>query len=115
LHSPEILELAKLAETSYFGLLIAFAQELNRYAEQVGGTYSDASRLFDEVDFLPHCRFFPGFIGGHCVIPNIHLLTELGPSPLFEAILVSNAKRAIELDAKRTGTYTQTRDHRGQS
>lgn len=115
LHPPEILELAKLAETSYFGLLIAFAQELNRYAGQVGGTYSDATRLFDEVDFLPHCRYFPGFIGGHCVIPNIHLLMELGPSPLFDAILESNARQALALDAQRPGTCSHTGDHSGRS
>lgn len=115
LHPPEILELAKLAETSYFGLLIAFAQELNRYAEQVGGTYSDATRLFDEVSFLPHCRFFPGFIGGHCVIPNIHLLIKLGPSALFEAILEANARKASELEAERSGTCAPMGNHRGQS
>lgn len=114
LHPPEILELAKLAETGYFGLLIAFAQELNRYAERVGGTYSDATRLIDEVNFLPHCRFFPGFIGGHCVIPNIHLLMEIAPSPLFEAILDSNARRALELEAKWPQPATQTGNDRGQ-
>ena len=115
LHPPEILELAKLAETSYFGLLIAFAQELNRYAEQVGGSYADATRLFDEVSFLPDCKFFPGFIGGHCVIPNIHLLLELGSSPLFDAILESNARKAAELEADRPGTCAQTGNHDGQS
>lgn len=112
LHPPEILELAKLAETSYFGLLIAFAQELNRYAERIGGTYSDATRLFDEVDFLPQCRFYPGFIGGHCVIPNIHLLMELAPSPLFEAILESNARRALEIEAEQPKPAAQTGNHR---
>jgi UDP-N-acetyl-D-mannosaminuronate dehydrogenase len=116
LHPPEILELAKLAETSYFGLLIAFAQELNRYAERVGGTYPDATKLFDEVDFLPNCRFFPGFIGGHCVIPNVHLLLELAPSPLFQAILESNVRRTIEFEVESSGREpaTQTGNHRNQ-
>ena len=35
--APETLELAKLLETSYFGLLIAWAQEMERFATNVGG------------------------------------------------------------------------------
>ncbi|HJU12765.1 MAG TPA: hypothetical protein VJ728_17920, partial [Candidatus Binataceae bacterium] len=71
---PETLELAKLAETTYFGLQIAFAQELNRFAQQFEADYSEASEFFDEVEFLPRARYYPGFIGGHCVIANIQLL-----------------------------------------
>ena len=36
IEAPETLELAKLAETTYFGVIIAFAQELNRYARGSG-------------------------------------------------------------------------------
>ena len=43
---PETLELAKLAETTYFGVLIAFAQELNRYAATVGANYERGRALF---------------------------------------------------------------------
>jgi UDP-N-acetyl-D-mannosaminuronate dehydrogenase len=98
----ESLELAKLAETTYFGVCIAFAQEMNRYAERVGGDYSEAVDFFEEVDFLPRQRYFPGFIGGHCVIPNIKLLLQIAPSPALEALLDSNEQRAIELES-RTG------------
>src|SRR5579875_675189 len=94
---PQTLELAKLAETSYFGVLIAFAQELNRYAAQLEGDYDQAASFFEEIDFLPRCRYFPGFIGGHCVIPNLKLLQQLRPSALFQAILDSNQLRAKEL------------------
>jgi hypothetical protein len=94
---PQTLELAKLAETSYFGLLIAFAQELNRYAAQLEGDYAQAASFFEEIDFLPRCRYFPGFIGGHCVIPNLNLFQQLRPSALFQAILDSNELRAQEL------------------
>jgi UDP-N-acetyl-D-mannosaminuronate dehydrogenase len=96
----ETLELAKLAETSYFGVLIAFAQELNRYAKGTGGDYKEATEFFDEIDFLPQTRYFPGVIGGHCVIPNIHLLKKIGPSPLFDAVLDSNRLRAMEMAAE---------------
>jgi UDP-glucose 6-dehydrogenase len=96
----ETLELAKLAETSYFGLQIAFAQELNRYAQTLGADYEQAISFFDEVSFLPRVRYYPGFIGGHCVVPNLKLLGMIARAPLFEAILDSNKRRAAELDRK---------------
>jgi hypothetical protein len=99
MNSVETLELAKLAETTYFGLLIAFAQELNRYAAKVGGNYEEAIGFFEEVEFLPRCRYFPGFIGGHCVVANIGLLGQVAPSRLLDAILDSNNRRAVELNA----------------
>jgi hypothetical protein len=97
---PETLEMAKLAETTYFGVLIAFAQELNRCASAAGADYDEAVSFFDEVDFLPRVRYFPGFIGGHCVIPNINLLRHIAYSPLLEAVLDSNRRRAAELEAR---------------
>ncbi len=97
---PETLELAKLAETTYFGVCIAFAQELNRYAELTGSDYSEATRFFEEVEFLPRQTYFPGFIGGHCVIPNIDLLLQLARSPLLEAVLDSNGRLGEEMSAE---------------
>ena len=94
---PETLELAKLAETTYFGVQIAFAQDLDRYARRVGGDYDEAIDFFEEVPFLPQTRYFPGIIGGHCVIPNIQLLRKVAGSPLLDAILESNAQRTSEL------------------
>jgi UDP-glucose 6-dehydrogenase len=93
----ETLELAKLGETTYFGVLIAFAQELNRYAGKVDGDYAEALDFFEEVDFLPNTKYFPGFIGGHCVIPNIDLMRTIAASPMLEAVLESNRRRVEEL------------------
>jgi UDP-glucose 6-dehydrogenase len=93
----ETLELAKLGETTYFGVLIAFAQELNRYADRVDGDYAEALDFFEEVDFLPNTKYFPGFIGGHCVIPNISLMRTIAASPMLEAVLESNRRRVEEL------------------
>lgn len=114
----ETLELAKLAETTYFGLQIAFAQELNRYAERTGGEYSEAIGFFEEIDFLPRTRYYPGFIGGHCVIPNLYLLKQVATSPLFDAILDSNQRRAAELAREADGAAQssengEARSHEG--
>lgn len=94
----ETLELAKLCETTYFGVLIAFAQEVNRYCERLDGDYYEASQFFEEIDFLPRCRYFPGIIGGHCVLPNIDLMLQVAPAPLLEAVRESNQRRIRELD-----------------
>lgn len=95
--APETLELAKLFETTYFGVIIAFAQELNRYAQTVDADYDEAVTFFEEVEFLPRTRYYPGFIGGHCVIPNIKLLLQLSPAALLEAVLRSNDLKALEM------------------
>ena len=99
---PETLELAKLAETTYFGVIIAFAQELNRYAEAVGADYEEATTFFEEVEFLPRVKYYPGFIGGHCVVPNMNLLLRIAPAGLLEAALKSNELRAEETKAEQT-------------
>jgi len=96
LEKPETLEVAKLGETTYFGVIIAWAQEFNRYVQRAGGDYEEATEFFEEVAFLPRQRYFPGFIGGHCVIPNINLLLQLDSAPLLEAVLDSNQVRAGE-------------------
>jgi UDP-N-acetyl-D-mannosaminuronate dehydrogenase len=41
LSSPEATELAKLTETTYFGLMIAWAQEIERYCDQIGADYDE--------------------------------------------------------------------------
>ncbi len=97
INQVDALELAKLAETTYFGVLIAYAQELNRYCEKVGGDFYELTNFFDEIEFLPRVRYFPGFIGGHCVVPNINLMLKVARSPLLEAVLDSNEKRAVEV------------------
>jgi UDP-N-acetyl-D-mannosaminuronate dehydrogenase len=97
LSSPEAAELAKLTETTYFGLLIAWAQEVERYCDSSGQDYDEVVSFYDEIGFFPQVRYFPGVIGGHCVMPNIEILRGLIASPLLEAIESSNAQK-IERD-----------------
>ena len=88
---PKALELAKLLETSYFGVLIAWAQEVDRLANEVGSDHETVSRFTEEIDFLPS-GYFPGFIGGHCVMPNIELIKQVGKSVLLDAVEESNSR-----------------------
>jgi UDP-N-acetyl-D-mannosaminuronate dehydrogenase len=101
----ESLELAKLAETAYFGVCVAFAHEMSRYAERVGGNYSEAMEFFEEIDSLMRQQHSPGYIEGH-VVPKIKQLLQIASSPMLEAILESNEQRVIEAEA-RTGDGTE--------
>ena len=71
------LELAKIVcDTSYFGWLINYAQISNMIAIQHGVNYDEMWTFSDEIHkFLGNRpKMFPGYIGGHCVIPNLDLI-----------------------------------------
>jgi UDP-N-acetyl-D-mannosaminuronate dehydrogenase len=94
--SPEAAELAKLTETTYFGLLIAWAQEVERYCDLLQVDYEEIVSFYEEVPFFPSVTYFPGVIGGHCVMPNIEILRRLTDSPVLDAIRWSNARKIAE-------------------
>ena len=74
---PETLELAKIiCDTSYLGWLVNYAQHSNIIAIKHGVDYDEMWSFSDEIHrFLGNRpKMFPGFIGGHCVIPNIDLI-----------------------------------------
>jgi UDP-N-acetyl-D-mannosaminuronate dehydrogenase len=102
LASPEATELAKLTETTYFGLLIAWAQEVERYCDRAGQNYHDVISFYEEISYLPRVKFFAGTIGGHCVLPNIEILRKWHPSVILEAIRASNTMK-VEKEACRDG------------
>lgn len=71
------LELAKLiVDTSYYGWLINYAQLSNMIAIKHNVNYDEMWSFSDEIHkFLGNRpKMFPGFIGGHCVIPNLDLM-----------------------------------------
>jgi len=90
LSAPEATELAKLTETTYFGVLIAWAQEIERYCDQTGQAYDEVVSFYEEISFFPATKYFPGVIGGHCVMPNIEILRKFDDSSLLRAIETSN-------------------------
>jgi len=99
LTSPEATELAKLTETTYFGLMIAWAQEIERYCDESGADYKEIISFYDEIKFFPTVKYFPGVIGGHCVMPNIKILSKFAKSEILEAIETSNQMK-VERDAR---------------
>ena len=93
LSSPEAAEIAKLTETTYFGLLIAWAQEVERYCTKLGANYDEVVSFYEEIKFFPPVKYFPGEIGGYCVMPNIAILSQQFPSGLLEAVVKSNTMK----------------------
>lgn len=74
---PETLELAKiLCDTTYLGWLINYAQLTNTIAIQHNVNYDEMWAFSDEIHekLGNRPKMFPGFIGGHCVIPNLELI-----------------------------------------
>src|SRR5437667_5340032 len=97
LSSPEATEIAKLTETTYFGLMIAWAQEVERYCVKLGANYDEVVSFYEEIKFFPPVKYFPGEIGGHCVMPNIDILLQKFPSALLQAIVQSNTLKQKNL------------------
>jgi UDP-N-acetyl-D-mannosaminuronate dehydrogenase len=92
----ELGELSKLLETTYLGVLIGWAQEVERFAERYGASAEEVNAFVQEIDFLPS-HIFPGHIGGHCVMPNIEILRTRFSSNFLEAIVESNELKHQQL------------------
>jgi UDP-N-acetyl-D-mannosaminuronate dehydrogenase len=101
LASPEATEIAKLSETTYFGVLIAWAQEVERYCDRFGTDYDEVVGFYNEIAYLPPVKFTPGSIGGHCVMPNIGILRKSFDSALLDAIRISNEHKAARDASKK--------------
>ena len=76
---PETLELAKiLCDTSYLGWLINYSQITNVIAKSHNVNYDEMWTFSDEIHKILGNRpkIYPGYIGGHCVIPNLELINN---------------------------------------
>lgn len=93
LSSAEATELAKLTETTYFGVIIAWAQEVERYCDQFGLNYDEVISIYEEVPYFPPVKYFPGVIGGHCVMSNIEILRRMVQSDMLNAVETSNQQK----------------------
>jgi hypothetical protein len=107
LSDPITLELSKIVvDTSYYGWLINYAQISNLIAKKHKVDYDEMWSFADEIQKYIGNRpkMFPGFIGGHCVIPNLSLINE---DSLWEIDKINNiyskkVKSAKEISKKYT-------------
>jgi hypothetical protein len=58
--------------------LVNYAQLSNRIAIEYGIDYDEMWSFSDEIHkFLGNRpKMYPGYIGGHCVIPNLNLIND---------------------------------------
>jgi UDP-N-acetyl-D-mannosaminuronate dehydrogenase len=96
-------ELAKLFETTYRAWMIACFQEMHRIAQAFDADFDDVVDFLEDTHRVRLDRpiMFPGFIGGHCLIPNTELLLQAYDSEFLRLILESNQKRKEELKDKK--------------
>jgi UDP-N-acetyl-D-mannosaminuronate dehydrogenase len=94
--TPEAGELSKLLETTWLGMLVGWAQDIERMAAECGASYEDVNAFVTEIAYLPK-NVFPGFIGGHCVMPNIAILRRKFSSQFLDAVVDSNETKEKEL------------------
>jgi nucleotide sugar dehydrogenase len=90
LGSAEAAELAKVAETTYRNLNIAFANELAMMADRLG---VDVRGVIDAANSQPYSHIHrPGVaVGGHCIPVYPHfMLAEGGGFPVVRAGLATN-------------------------
>jgi len=88
--NPLTLELAKIVvDTSYYGWLINYSQLSNIIAIKHGVNYDEMWSFSDEIheNLGNRPKMYPGFIGGHCVIPNLELVKE---ESLYEIDKINN-------------------------
>jgi len=92
-------ELAKLFETTYRAWMIACFQEMHRISRSVDADFNETVDFIEDTHRQRFDRpvMFPGFIGGHCLIPNTELLLKTYDSDMLRLILASNEKRKEEM------------------
>ena len=98
----EHLEYAKILDLAWYGLNIAFYQELERIAYPDIGEYRVIKEFIESTPIESEGRvqrsvFYGGFIGGHCVIPAIEKVLSKHDVPMLKAALESNIRREREM------------------
>lgn len=93
-------ELGKLLSTSYYGICIAWADEMDKYCDMAkidfkeavthfNKTYNEGYNKLGTPNFNRPLLHAPegGKIGGHCIIPNAKILQKYRESKMIESLL----------------------------
>jgi len=94
-------EALKLWDTTQFAWMIVLNKEIKKWCDKKGldfkAIYGEANKTYNEgyqklgkpEVVRPYLKYMPGKIGGHCIIPNCHLLD----SEIAKLILKENKKQ----------------------
>jgi UDP-N-acetyl-D-mannosaminuronate dehydrogenase len=90
------MEALKLWDTTQYGVMILLEKEIHKFCSQYGldydVIYGEANKTYNEgyqklgrPDVMrPWLRHIDGPIGGHCIVPNAHLLESLSARRIIE-------------------------------
>lgn len=99
---PKTTEWSKVLATTVFGLQVAFAQEVERICDEFGLDYDEVTHFFP-IQEDARGPIYPGFIGGHCVMPNVKIIKKIHNSELLDWMEWSNEEKrkrdGIDLDS----------------
>jgi UDP-glucose 6-dehydrogenase len=89
--------------------MIVFFQEMHRISRHFDANLEDIVNSIGEIHKkrLDRPVWFPGVIGGHCLIPNTELLLSVYDSEFLRLILKSNEKRKQEIRDKVVNAETE--------
>jgi UDP-N-acetyl-D-mannosaminuronate dehydrogenase len=92
-------ELAKLFETTYRVWMITCFQEMHRISRHLKTDFDETVDFLEDTHRVRLDRpiMFPGVIGGHCLIPNVELLSGSYDSAFLQLALKSNQERVEEI------------------
>ena len=99
-------EVGKLLCTTYYAANIAFHQDMERICKGLGADFKQSVTRFNETGTIdreykiPRPVLYPGYIGGHCLIPNIKTLQKYINTDFLEDILKSNELKRKEIEKK---------------
>jgi hypothetical protein len=79
--------------------MIVAWQEIHRLSRRYKADLTDIAEFIAEVHEVLKDRpvFYPGYIGGHCLIPNTEILDSIDPDTIWRFILESNRRRLEEI------------------
>lgn len=109
IHEYEQLEFMKLISTTYYGVLISWAQQIQMQCWENKWNYHDVTDFYKEHRYvydgekgLKPVLYGTEEIGKHCVLQNLPLLEESFRSPHIKAIKISNEqlKQFLKLHKK---------------
>lgn len=112
--SAETTEVAKILSTTYFGVCVAWSQEMKELCEAYGVDYAEAAVAWNEsinAGYVADGRSYfqrPVLkqlsmpIGGHCVGPNARLLRQVKPDSLGVQLVLKYSEDKAHVTAGRS-------------
>ena len=90
-------EWSKVLATTHLTLMITWVQEVERICDEFGLDYGQVTDFF-QIQRDVKRVIFPGFIGGHCLIPNVKLIKKVRQSDLLDWVEWSNSTKGERVD-----------------